>query len=41
MVNLRVTTENVKQLTESLKTRPSVLIRGDTVKDRKPGEKEN
>jgi phospholipid/cholesterol/gamma-HCH transport system substrate-binding protein len=41
MVNLRVTTENVKQLTEALKTRPSVLIRGDTVKDRKPGEKEN
>jgi phospholipid/cholesterol/gamma-HCH transport system substrate-binding protein len=41
MVNLRVTTENVKQLTESLKTRPSVLIRGDTVKDRNPGEKEN
>jgi ABC-type transporter Mla subunit MlaD len=41
MVNLRVTTENVKQLTESLKARPSVLIRGDTVKDRKPGEKEN
>ena len=41
MVNVRITTENVKQLTESLKTRPSVLIRGDTVKDRKPGEKEN
>src|SRR5271157_3895837 len=41
MVNLRVTTENVKQMTESLKTRPSVLIRGDTVKDRKPGEREN
>ena len=41
LVNLRVTTENTKQLTESLKTRPSVLIRGDTVKDRKPGEKAN
>jgi phospholipid/cholesterol/gamma-HCH transport system substrate-binding protein len=41
LVNLRVTTENTKQLTDSLKTRPSVLIRGDTVKDRKPGEKAN
>lgn len=41
LVNLRVTTENTKQLTDSLKTRPSVLIRGDTVKDRKPGEKQN
>ena len=41
LVNLRITTENAKQLTEALKTRPSVLIRGDTVKDRKPGEKEN
>jgi phospholipid/cholesterol/gamma-HCH transport system substrate-binding protein len=41
LVNLRITTENAKQLTDSLKTRPSVLIRGDTVKDRKPGEKQN
>jgi phospholipid/cholesterol/gamma-HCH transport system substrate-binding protein len=41
LVNLRITTENAKQLTDSLKTRPSVLIRGDTVKDRKPGEKAN
>ncbi len=41
LVNLRVTTENAKQLTEELKTRPSVLIRGDTAKDRKPGEKQN
>ncbi|HZM09532.1 MAG TPA: MlaD family protein [Candidatus Limnocylindrales bacterium] len=41
LVNLRITTENAKQLTEALKTRPSVLIRGDTVKDRKPGEKVN
>ncbi|MGA2373564.1 MAG: MlaD family protein [Candidatus Korobacteraceae bacterium] len=41
LVNLRITTENAKQLTEALKTRPSVLIRGDTVKDRKPGEKAN
>ncbi|MGA3317096.1 MAG: MlaD family protein [Candidatus Korobacteraceae bacterium] len=41
LVNLRVTTENTKQLTDSLKNRPSILIRGNTVKDRKPGEKEN
>src|SRR5271167_619639 len=41
LVNLRVTTENTKQLTDSLKNRPSMLIRGNTVKDRKPGEKEN
>jgi len=41
LVNLRITTENAKQLTEVLKTRPSVLIRGDTVTDRKPGEKQN
>jgi phospholipid/cholesterol/gamma-HCH transport system substrate-binding protein len=40
-VNLRVTTENMKQLTDSLKARPSTLIRGDTVKDRTPGEKAN
>ena len=38
MVNLRVTTENVRQLTDSLKTNPAVLIRGNNVKDRKPGE---
>jgi phospholipid/cholesterol/gamma-HCH transport system substrate-binding protein len=39
MVNLRVTTENVRELTNELKTRPQTLIRGDNVKDRKPGEK--
>ena len=39
LVNIRVTTDNLKQLSESLKTRPSVLIRGNTVKDRKPGER--
>jgi phospholipid/cholesterol/gamma-HCH transport system substrate-binding protein len=38
LVNIRVTTENVRQLTDSLKTNPSVLIRGNNVKDRKPGE---
>jgi phospholipid/cholesterol/gamma-HCH transport system substrate-binding protein len=39
MVNLRVTTENVRELTNELKTRPQTLIRGDNVKDRTPGEK--
>ena len=38
LVNIRVTTENMRQLTDSLKTNPSVLIRGNNVKDRKPGE---
>jgi hypothetical protein len=37
-VNIRVATENIRQLTDSLKTNPSVLIRGNNVKDRKPGE---
>lgn len=39
MVNLRITTENVRQLTDELKTRPSVLVRGNNVKDRTPGGK--
>ena len=39
MVNVRVTTENVRELTDELKTRPSALIRGNNVKDRKPGGK--
>jgi len=39
LVGLRVTTENIKQLTDSVKTRPSTLIRGNTVSDRQPGEK--
>jgi phospholipid/cholesterol/gamma-HCH transport system substrate-binding protein len=38
LVNVRIATENVRQLTDSLKTNPSVLIRGNNVKDRKPGE---
>jgi len=38
LVNIRVATENVRELTDSLKTNPSVLIRGNNVKDRKPGE---
>jgi phospholipid/cholesterol/gamma-HCH transport system substrate-binding protein len=39
--NLRVTTENVKQLTDTLKSRPSTLIRGSSGPDRQPGSKED
>ena len=35
--NIRITTNNIKQLTQSLKANPSILIRGNDVKDRKPG----
>jgi phospholipid/cholesterol/gamma-HCH transport system substrate-binding protein len=38
LVNIRVTTENVRELTDSLKANPSLLIRGGSAKDRKPGE---
>ena len=37
--NIRITSENMKILTDSLKTNPAVLIRGNNGKDRKPGEK--
>jgi phospholipid/cholesterol/gamma-HCH transport system substrate-binding protein len=40
MVNIRATTENIRQLTDSLKSNPAVLIRGNNVKDHKPGEVE-
>jgi phospholipid/cholesterol/gamma-HCH transport system substrate-binding protein len=40
MVNIRATTENIRQLTDSLKSNPAVLIRGNNVKDRKPGDME-
>jgi phospholipid/cholesterol/gamma-HCH transport system substrate-binding protein len=40
LVNLRVTTENVKQLTDTLKSRPSTLIRGSSGPDRQPGKKD-
>jgi phospholipid/cholesterol/gamma-HCH transport system substrate-binding protein len=39
IVNIRATTENIKELTDSLKANPSLLIRGSTLKDRKPGQK--
>jgi phospholipid/cholesterol/gamma-HCH transport system substrate-binding protein len=38
LVNLRETTENMNQLTDALKRNPSLLIRGETAKNRKPGE---
>ena len=37
LLNLRVTTENMKELTDTLKSKPSMLIRGNSGKDRKPG----
>ena len=38
ILNIRATTENIKELTDSLKNNPSLLIRGTTLKDRKPGD---
>jgi phospholipid/cholesterol/gamma-HCH transport system substrate-binding protein len=38
ILNLRATTENIKELTDSLKNNPSLLIRGSTLKDRRPGD---
>jgi hypothetical protein len=36
--NVRVTTQHLKDLTESLKRRPYTLIRAVNPKERKPGE---
>ncbi|MGD0733960.1 MAG: MlaD family protein [Terracidiphilus sp.] len=38
ILNIRATTENIKELTDSLKNNPSLVIRGTTLKDRKPGD---
>jgi phospholipid/cholesterol/gamma-HCH transport system substrate-binding protein len=38
IVNIRETTENMKELTEELKANPSALLRGNRLKDRKPGQ---
>ncbi|MGD0738044.1 MAG: MlaD family protein [Terracidiphilus sp.] len=38
ILNMRATTENIKELTDSLKNNPSLLIRGNSVRDRKPGD---
>ena len=37
LANLRSATENMKDLTDTVKRKPSVLIRGETGKDRQPG----
>jgi phospholipid/cholesterol/gamma-HCH transport system substrate-binding protein len=37
LVNLRETMLNMNELTDALKRNPSLLIRGETAKDRKPG----
>jgi len=37
LVNIRVATENIKEMTDTLKRKPSELIRGETGKDRVPG----
>ncbi|HXK01218.1 MAG TPA: MlaD family protein [Verrucomicrobiae bacterium] len=37
LVNIRETTDNMQQMTDALKRNPSLLIRGETGKDRKPG----
>jgi hypothetical protein len=37
MANVRVATDNIRELTDTLKRKPSVLIRGETGKDRMPG----
>ena len=39
LLNIRAATENLRDLTQELKTRPSTLIRGSGLKDRKPGDK--
>jgi phospholipid/cholesterol/gamma-HCH transport system substrate-binding protein len=36
---IRATTENMRELTDALKRNPSLLVRGDTGKDRQPGDK--
>jgi phospholipid/cholesterol/gamma-HCH transport system substrate-binding protein len=38
LINVRAASENLRELTEELKTRPSTLIRGSGIKDRKPGD---
>jgi ABC-type transporter Mla subunit MlaD len=37
--NVRATTANLKETTDAVKRKPSLLIRGETEKDRKPGDK--
>ena len=37
LANVRAATDNIKEMTDTLKRKPSVLIRGETGKDRMPG----
>jgi ABC-type transporter Mla subunit MlaD len=37
LMNVRVATYNLKEMTDTVKRKPSVLIRGETGKDRVPG----
>ncbi len=37
MENVRLLTGNLRELTDTLKTSPTSIIRGTGVKDRKPG----
>jgi phospholipid/cholesterol/gamma-HCH transport system substrate-binding protein len=37
LLNVRAATDNLKEMTDTLKRKPSVLIRGETGKDRVPG----
>jgi phospholipid/cholesterol/gamma-HCH transport system substrate-binding protein len=37
LINVRDATSNLKEMTDTLKRKPSVLIRGETGKDRQPG----
>ena len=37
LANVRVATDNIREMTDTLKRKPSVLIRGETGKDRQPG----
>jgi phospholipid/cholesterol/gamma-HCH transport system substrate-binding protein len=39
LVNVRSATINMQELTDSLKRKPSLLLRGETGTDRKPGDK--
>lgn len=38
LANVEAATQNMQQLTDALKRNPSLLIRGETGKDRKPGD---
>jgi phospholipid/cholesterol/gamma-HCH transport system substrate-binding protein len=37
LINVRAATDNLREMTDTIKRKPSVLIRGETGKDRQPG----